>query len=72
MAKTNYTLQNWFLERTDSKLASGQCESCSLDFKPEQIKWSALTQNFSCNSCVKEAQVLKDIKAKRLNNKLIK
>lgn len=72
MPKTNYTLQDWYLERTDSKIASGQCESCNLDFKPEEIKWSALTQNFSCKSCIKEAEEMKESKVKRVNNKLKK
>jgi len=66
MSKTNYTLQDWFLEKANSKYASGQCESCYLEFRPEQIIWSDLTQNFSCKSCIKEAKELALIKAKRI------
>lgn len=55
MPKTIYTLQDWYLERTDSKISTGQCESCNLDFKPEQLIWSEVTQNFSCEECFAEA-----------------
>lgn len=56
MSKTNYTLQDWYLEKAYSKYASGQCESCYLNFKPTQIFWSEITQNFSCKSCIAEAE----------------
>lgn len=68
MSKTNYTLQDWYLDKAYSKYASGQCESCYLNFKPTQIFWSEITQNFSCKSCIKEAKVLANKKLKELMN----
>jgi len=66
MPKSKFTLQDYYLEKANSKYATGQCESCYLDFKPEQIIWSDLIGNFSCKSCIKEAKELAQIKAKSI------